>query len=181
MRLMAEQKHVWDYRTVGEASEIGGDLLFRLVRALGIAESFQLRCCQVTPQQGLALLACRLRCCDDSMEHGSIRGRKHSDPVTVREVAAGLGVSTAVASRMITTLEQDGLVYRSFHPRDRRRICVQPTPKGQKLIRKVEAGYRRIWAKVFARIRDGELPAFMKTLGNLVDVAEDVRVEVCRG
>ena len=58
---------------------------------------------------------------------------------TVREVAHGLGVSDAAGSQLVGRLEARRLVLRREDAHDRRRSSLALTPRGEQLVRRVEA------------------------------------------
>ena len=64
----------------------------------------------------------------------------------LREVAAGLGVSSPTASVALRRLEELGLVVRRPDPRDRRAVRFSLTPQGTALHREAER-FRRLQAE----------------------------------
>lgn len=52
------------------------------------------------------------------------------DAVTVKDVANALGLDQSTLSRLLAEAETEGLVERSPHPDDRRRVVVSLTPTG---------------------------------------------------
>jgi len=63
-----------------------------------------------------------------------ILGRLRGGPKSAGEIASGLGISSPSLTRMLTKLEERGLVARALDPGDRRRILVELTTEGQHLI-----------------------------------------------
>jgi DNA-binding MarR family transcriptional regulator len=57
-----------------------------------------------------------------------------SDPVTVKDVAAYLGLEPSTVSRLLTELEADGLVRRGAHPDDARRTTLELTDDGRHVV-----------------------------------------------
>ena len=147
--------------TLGEA-KVGGALLFRLIRSLGIVENSEMRCCGVTTGQGLALLAL-----------------KTAEPLAMCQVTEALGVSAGTATRVIDNLVRDGLAERTTNPADRRNVCVRPTVRGEEKIKELEECYRRSWNSVFGAIPKKRLPEVISTLELLVDAVEMTREKCC--
>ncbi|HUS47159.1 MAG TPA: MarR family transcriptional regulator [Phycisphaerae bacterium] len=147
--------------TAGKSVQEAGALLFKLVRALGVVENDEVRCCGVTTAQGLALLA-----------------MNGTGQVTMREVAEALGVSPGTATRVIDNLVRDGLVGRAPSARDRRKVCVRPTRGGREVIRELDRCYGRFWRSVFQDVPKARLPAILDVLHLLVEGAEKAR-KVC--
>ncbi len=57
-----------------------------------------------------------------------------SDELTVGELAVAGGVAAPTATRMLVTLERDGIVTRTPSEDDRRRVLVALTAKGRKVL-----------------------------------------------
>ncbi len=145
-----------------EATEAGGALLFRLIRALGVVENDEIRCCGVTTAQGLALLAL-------AAQH----------PVRMRHLADTLGVSPGTATRIVDNLVRERLVERSENPADRRAVWVQPSSLGENKIRQLQKCYSRFWERIFSAIPGNKLPEVLSSLEILVSAAEGVRESCC--
>ena len=144
------------------AVEGGGDLLFRLMRSLGVVEDGEVRCCGLTTGQGLALLALRAG------------GR-----TTMREVATALGVSAGTATRVVDNLVRDGLVERIENPADRRSVCIEPTAEGGKTIGNLKQCYREFWQTIFERVPKEQLSKTVDILALLVNAAEEAAGVCC--
>jgi DNA-binding MarR family transcriptional regulator len=61
-----------------------------------------------------------------------VLGRLRNGPRSAGEVAARLGISSPSLTRMLTKLEQRGLIVRSLDTSDRRRILVELTSQGRR-------------------------------------------------
>lgn len=76
--------------------------------------------------------------------------------VSMKELAACLGVAPPSATAMVDTLVADGLVARKPDPRDRRGVRLRLTTKGRALMR---AGLRKVsgqLAEMFGRLSEDE-------------------------
>jgi DNA-binding MarR family transcriptional regulator len=60
-------------------------------------------------------------------------------PMSMRELAAALGIDPANATGLVDDLEAQGLVRRGPHPTDRRAKVVEATRKGKTLARRADA------------------------------------------
>lgn len=95
---------------------------------------------------------------------------KHGS-VGLGELAAGEGVSPAAMSKHVDRLEAAGLVTRS-QGGDRRRIEIELTPKGHRVLRRVRS-HRTAWlAERLGRLDDDELAAVERAIGPLATLLE---------
>ena len=60
-------------------------------------------------------------------------------PMSMRELAAAMGIDPANATGLVDDLEAKGLVRRGAHPTDRRAKVVEATRKGKTLARRADA------------------------------------------
>lgn len=109
----------------------------------------QARAAGITPQQHQMLLA--------------IKGRPDRDWATPGEIAESLQVNHNAAVGLVTRAEAAGLVSRSPHPRDRRRVCVTLTEQGEAMLRALAEEHKReldrmapVLAGLLAMLRGGE-------------------------
>ncbi len=172
-------------RASDRATEIGGALLFRLVRSIAAVEGGEARCCGVTLGQGLALLAVGTR---KGPFHLPVRAAARTQTgvpgrvtmrVTMRGIAAAIGVSPGTATRVVDNLVRDGLAQRVEDPADRRRVCIRPTKGGEKKIAQLEECYGRFWRNVFGRIPKRKLTGALSVLGLVVEAVEDAKTACC--
>jgi DNA-binding MarR family transcriptional regulator len=63
-----------------------------------------------------------------------VLGRLRGGPKSAGDIASGLGISSPSLTRMLTKLEERGLIVRALDSGDRRRILVGLTAKGERLI-----------------------------------------------
>jgi DNA-binding MarR family transcriptional regulator len=95
------------------------------------------------------------------------------NPMSMKELAATLGIDAPYATVVVDDLESQGLVERRSHPTDRRTRVVEVTRKGKALARRADAifgtplpGLRALDAETLQRlagilhqVTDGPLPA----------------------
>lgn len=109
--------------------------LIKLARFRASIRSFlrfsesRVRVAGMTPQQHQMLLA--------------IKGTPDRDWATPGEIAEALQVNHNAAVGLVTRAEAAGLVSRSPHPEDRRRVCVSLTEQGEALLRTLSEEHKR--------------------------------------
>ena len=96
---------------------------------------------------------------------------KH-ETVGLGELAAGEGVSPAAMSKHIDRLVAADLVTRT-QGGDKRRIEIELTPKGRRVLRRVRS-HRTAWlAERLGRLDEGELAAVERAIAPLATLLED--------
>ncbi len=96
-------------------------------------------------------------------------------PLTLGQLAAAEQVKPPTMTRIVTGLEQEGLVKRIGDPRDRRLTRIQATVKGQKVL---TAGRARRVEKLAAAVRDlrrSELAELTRGVQLLQQIIADLR------
>ncbi|MGA7913538.1 MAG: MarR family transcriptional regulator, partial [Candidatus Dormiibacterota bacterium] len=100
--------------------------------------------------------------------------RLRDGPRSAGEVAASLGISAPTLTRQLAKLEEHGYITRSMDPADRRKVLVDLTGEG----RRVLAGHRVFAGSPIAHAaRDLTGPqqqALIENLGLLVNLARDL-------
>ena len=90
-----------------------------------------------------------------------------SAPASLREVARTLGVRAATASEAVGALERKGLVSRTRHPDDSRRLALALTPAGRE-----RAAQTTLWpdllASVTAELPEAERAALLRALQRMI-------------
>jgi DNA-binding MarR family transcriptional regulator len=89
------------------------------------------------------------------------------EPLTPGVIAERLLVTSGTMTALLDTLERRGLIRRTPHPTDRRKLLIDVTPEARRLVDamlpRVHAGLRDI----FAPLDEGERAAVMNLLGRL--------------
>lgn len=92
------------------------------------------RAAGLTPQQHQLLLA--------------IKGTPDRDWATLSEIAEALQIRHSAAVGLANRAEAAGLIRRSAHPEDRRRVCASLTPKGEAILARLAAEHKRELARM---------------------------------
>ena len=111
------------------------------------------------PSLGRPLDVAKLTACSE------LRDLTANGPVSVKDLADSLGLDHSTVSRLLSELEEDGLVERGSDPEDRRRRTITLTPLGVA----VGAESRQL-ARVFARMMFADWEeSDIRTLLDLMD------------
>jgi DNA-binding MarR family transcriptional regulator len=94
-------------------------------------------------------------------------------PLPVGELAIDAGVSTPTATRMLTALQQEGLVTRERDPADRRVVFIELTPAGRACVREKRVEVRAWRESAFAALSPGERAQAARLLTTLAAAIED--------
>jgi len=96
----------------------------------------------------------------------------HHGPSRLSAVAEKCGFDQSTASRQVSALEQAGLLERTTDPDDRRAVLLKASPKGRRLLQRLQVARR----KQIERILDGwtmdEIATFTHLLGRLNEATE---------
>lgn len=90
--------------------------------------------------------------------------RRAPRSLTPAELADQAGVTRATMTGLIDTLERDGLVVRKPDPRDRRRMSVHMTARGETVLRGVLPSHFRLMADLLRPLSEGERKALVRLL-----------------
>jgi DNA-binding MarR family transcriptional regulator len=89
-------------------------------------------------------------------------------PLTPSRLAELERIQRPTATRVITRLEQDGLVRRTHDPRDARSRVIEPTAKGAALLRRMRTRKNAYLARRLDRLSEAEL----QTLEDAAEILE---------
>ncbi|HEY3365217.1 MAG TPA: MarR family transcriptional regulator [Symbiobacteriaceae bacterium] len=78
----------------------------------------------------------------------AIRGTPGRDWATPGEIAEALQINHNAAVGLVNRAESAGLVARSAHPVDRRRVCASLTPLGEEILEALSVDHRREPARI---------------------------------
>lgn len=70
--------------------------------------------------------------------------------VSIRQISAQLGITHSAASQMVSNLQQKGLIKSTVSKKDARHKVVAFTPKGQKLLQKIQP----VWQALHAAMQE---------------------------
>ena len=96
-------------------------------------------------------------------------------PLGVGELAAAAEVSAPTATRMLATLERDGLIERRGCPHDRRVVHVALTAEGRRRLESKRDSIATRRAAVFASLTPAERREAARLLERLAAATEDLR------
>jgi len=143
-------------RYLGDTGQSG--LLTRLSRVGLLLDAFQHRC----------LDACNIRFVDYSV----LRVLQIAGELSPSELADITVRSTGGMTQIVDRLVAAGLVRRTAHPDDRRRVVVGLTPKGTRLAEQARRSYERERARVLGPLTDAELLEIDAAVRRLLDLFE---------
>jgi DNA-binding MarR family transcriptional regulator len=90
-------------------------------------------------------------------------------PISLKDLAARLGVDASTMTRQIATMERDGLLHRYFDPDDGRVSLVDLSPTGRRKMRTVQRARRERIHDLFAGWSKREQLEFGRLLGRFND------------
>jgi MarR family transcriptional regulator, organic hydroperoxide resistance regulator len=93
---------------------------------------------------------------------------------SVGELAAGAGVASPTATRMLDGLQRDGHVRRETAAHDRRCVELRLTPTGRRIAAGERARYQAKGAELFAALEPDEREQAARLLGRLADLMEEL-------
>lgn len=86
------------------------------------------------------------------------------------DLAHFLGVTTAATTGIVDRLVKYGYCFRVSEPKDRRIIKIKPTPKGSRLVRKINQQRRQMIIKIFGKISQKEREDYLRILMHIRDI-----------
>ena len=86
------------------------------------------------------------------------------EPKTMKQIAETLGVAVSTPTRTIDRLLEKGFVNRKVGEKDRRKLLIELTPKGKKLLADIDKENLEITKKMLNGLSDEEIETFKKIL-----------------
>ncbi|MFL6161577.1 MAG: MarR family winged helix-turn-helix transcriptional regulator [Jatrophihabitantaceae bacterium] len=96
----------------------------------------------------------------------------HCGPSRLSPLAERCGFDPSTASRQVADLEKAGLLERSTDPEDRRAVLLKASPKGKRLLQRLEAGRRQRLQRLVGDWTEPEIATFATLLGRLNAASE---------
>ena len=93
---------------------------------------------------------------------------------SVRELADGLGLDTSTVTRIVDVLVRDGWVERARDERDRRRVFVSLTPRGEELAAQLEGCADRYCERILGRIPAESREDVVHVMRLLVEAIDEI-------
>ena len=103
-----------------------------------------------------------------------LRALADDDGEPMVAIAARLGIAQPTFTRVLDTLAESALLYRTHAPGDRRRIAIQLSPLGKSLLSRLDriaAEHERLMARRFGPTRFEELEKLLHHLRDVDDVS----------
>jgi DNA-binding MarR family transcriptional regulator len=95
-------------------------------------------------------------------------------PCTQQAIASALGVSGRNVSGLVDALESDGFVRRVPHPKDRRAVLVELTPRSSEFMSSMQREHDRLNAALLAAVVPDDLSAFERGIGAVADCLREI-------
>jgi DNA-binding MarR family transcriptional regulator len=90
-----------------------------------------------------------------------------TDRITPAEISALLSIRPPITSRLLGILEEKKLLKRSDSQKDSRTKFVNITPRGQKLVQKIEKALRPMMKRYLSDVDLKDLDAYVKILSQI--------------
>ncbi len=100
-----------------------------------------------------------------------------TDPITPSVIAERAIISSASATSVLDTLERRGLIVRRSHPEDRRKLVIELTDQGRRVIDQVLPGAHKLETKVMSVLSPSERAQFLRLLAKIQMSAAAVAAE----
>ena len=97
-------------------------------------------------------------------EASAINAIGPDEPKTMKQIAEALGVAVSTPTRTIDRLLEKGFVNRTVGKKDRRKLLIELTPKGKKLLEDIDKENLEIIRKMLNGLSDEEIETFKKIL-----------------
>jgi len=98
---------------------------------------------------------------------------------TMKELSKQIGVTKSTATRIIDVLIRDGMVKRVSDKRDKRKVYIELTRKGNDISAKLQSCYEEYIEKVLKQIPVNKKKEIVKCLQVLNDAVKSVRGQCC--
>jgi len=99
-------------------------------------------------------------------------GLSHCGPSRLSALAEHSGFDPSTVSRQVADLEKSGLLERTTDPDDRRAVLLKASPKGKRLLQRLEAGRRQRIERLVGDWTEQEIVTFATLLGRLNAASE---------
>lgn len=96
----------------------------------------------------------------------------HRGPSRLSTVAEHCGFDPSTASRQVADLEKAGLLERTTDPEDRRAVLLKASPRGKRLLQRLEAGRRQRMHRLVGDWSEEDIATFATLLGRLNSASE---------
>ncbi len=105
-------------------------------------------------------------------EANAIHAIGPNEPKTMKQIAETLGVAVSTPTRTIDRLLEKGFVNRKVGEKDRRKLLIELTPKGNKLLEDIDKENLEIIRRMLNGLSDEEIETFIKILSKISENIE---------
>lgn len=109
---------------------------------------------------------------DMTMSMGFVLLNIHAEGTPATKIAPLMGLEARSLTRLLNTLEEEGLVYREADPADKRRVRIVLTREGKKKKEKARETVLRFNEAVRAQVEPTRLNIFFQVLADIQKVIE---------
>jgi DNA-binding MarR family transcriptional regulator len=135
-------------------------LIARLIRNLSLLERDEKVCCGTTMSQCYTI--------ETLAQKGTL---------SMNELSQHMGVTVSTMTRVVDVLVRDEVVSRSSSPRDRRKVCIGLTDKGNGLARQLEGCSDEYSKQILNQVPSEHRGGVLKSLRLIADAIDKVRSE----
>ncbi len=96
----------------------------------------------------------------------------NTDSFGVKELAERLDITPGGVTRIVTSLEEKGIVERKISPEDRRGINVMLTPKGKKIVQEIRQASLDLHAEILQQIEPQYRQPVVEAIGKLIQAID---------
>ncbi|NLZ46589.1 MAG: MarR family transcriptional regulator [Clostridiales bacterium] len=95
--------------------------------------------------------------------------------VDLAEIQSRAHISKAAISQIFTSLEKKGYVIRETDKNNRRRIIVELTPSGEKILEEAEERVDTVLNETLSRLGNENLKQLVTLMNKLSDISDDIK------
>lgn len=99
------------------------------------------------------------------------------DNVYATDIQNGLHVTRPAISQMLNSLEDKGYVCREIDERDRRRLIITLTPKGENILKAMKEHADRAIARIISRFGKEDTTRLISLLNRFADISDELKFE----
>lgn len=100
-----------------------------------------------------------------------------TENVYAADIQNGLHVSRPAISQMLNSLEEKGYIRREIDGRDRRRLLLTLTAKGEKIMQVMKGHANRVIAKIISRFGEENTTRLIGLLNRFADISDELKLE----
>ncbi len=92
---------------------------------------------------------------------GVLRMLMQKSPVTVKDIAAQLSITSSAATQLVDGLVENGHVRRVANPKDRRSLHIEFSPVSKKRMQTMRAAHLKRLSQMFSALSDKQLEQYL--------------------